>query len=142
MCHHFKTRVNPKISTFILSTILTCFAILLASCGGGGNTVSITTGSARTAVNSMLSKGPITGATCTLYSATNQVLSTSNSSNGSVSFGALAASGPVYVNCTGGTYTDESTGATDTNTITFSSAGVLVSGQPLSLAITPLTTLA
>jgi hypothetical protein len=91
------------------------------------------------AVPSILSKGTLTGATCTLYSATNVVLATGTATEGTVNFGTLTATGPVSAHCTGGTYSDDALGATVSNTIAMASSGVLVAGQPLNLTVAPLT---
>ncbi len=121
---------------FSFAPLLVCligYAYALVGYGDGTSGGSHRTSVSSNAVSSPTSKEPITGATCTLYSAANAVLATGIATAGAVNFGTLTATGPVYTHCTGGTVR---------NTASMTSVGVLVAGQPLSISMTPLTTIA
>jgi Protein of unknown function (DUF1566)/Bacterial Ig-like domain (group 2) len=123
---------------FTFRVLSGALALALAACGPGIHAPDTTV---YTPVTSYLSKAPVTGATCRLYSAANQLLGTATSANGAADFGAVAASGALYVQCTGGTYKDESTGQTSTST-TLAGGVVVTAGSAVKAIITPLTQLA
>ena len=105
-------------------------AIVISSCGGGGSSSGSTEsasgggdggdgGDSGTTSNitTSVSKGPVDGADCDLYSITTtgaagEIMASGTSSNGQVSFSVAASGGTWLVVCVGGTYTDEATGST------------------------------
>jgi hypothetical protein len=127
----FKAPPNSKL---LLSSIITLF---LVSCGGGGGGTSVST---PTAVSGYATKAPLTNATCTLYNVANQAVSSGQiSSNGAVNFGQVSQAGYMTASCSGGTYTDEATGASATSTTMRSSVYVSAAGGSVSVVISPLT---
>lgn len=126
--------VLPSLFALIATT-----ALLLPGCGSGSGSSS----AIQTPVTGYASKAPLTGATCNLYNSANQVVgSVATSSTGAIDFGTTTSSGALYAQCTGGTYLDEATGLSVTNTQTLSGSVILVAGTPAKLVITPLTQLA
>jgi hypothetical protein len=132
----------------------TSLALALAACGGGGGgggngttpppPVSGT-------VSGTAVKGPVNGGAMTAYALSNgamgaKIASTTTNADGTFSLSMGSYAGPVMLQMTGGTYTDEATGATmpmmtgDTMTAVLPSmtAGQAVSG----VQVTPLTAMA
>jgi Protein of unknown function (DUF1566)/Bacterial Ig-like domain (group 2) len=129
----------PVSFRFAIRFLSGSLALALVACGPGTSTVDTTV---YTAVSGYVSKAPLTGATCRLYNSANQVVGTvATSTNGVVDFGTTAASGALYVQCTGGTYLDEATGQTVTSS-SLSSGIVVTAGTAAKMIITPLTQLA
>jgi uncharacterized protein YjdB len=141
-----------KFNNKLRATIWVCMAsfsagVLLVSCGGGGGGGSAANASGGstaipTPITGYLSKAPISGATCKLYNAANQVIGTAaTSAAGAIDFGTITETGAITAQCTGGTYKDEATGQTATNTL-LSSGAVITAGNAIQVIITPLTQLA
>ena len=100
---------KDKLKKALRPLLVVALAGSLAACGSSGNS-SVST------ITAYVAKGPVNGASCTLHMATNheQVAGPASSTNGVVEFGDIVESGLMYVLCTGGTYTDEATGAVAT----------------------------
>jgi hypothetical protein len=124
-------------------------SLLLFGCGGGSG------GGATSSVDSVIAgtaaKGPVSGATVTAFAIGNGMMgaqigtgTTDMQGNFTVSIGAY--SGPVMLRMSGGTYTDEATGAS----MTMQSGDIMTSIMPQAIAgavmsgvqITPLTSMA
>lgn len=118
-----------------LELAMLCWAALV-SCGGDiGVPVS-------TPVTGYISKGPVDGATCSLYNLSHQVVAGPVISNkGMLDFGKITVSGALTIECTGGTYTDEVTGQT-ANSGTLNSGVTVTQGTPVTGVVTPLTHMA
>ena len=114
-----------------------CAAALLAACGGGSTAVPATTTISGSAV-----KGPVNGATVTVKDAATgaSLGSTTTGSGGTYSL-AVAFSGDVVVEVSGGTYTDEATGAS-TPLSTPMKVVLAAGGGTVTGVVTPLTTMA
>lgn len=125
----------------LLITALT--ALTLWGCGGGGGGG----GSTSTTVSGIASKGPITGATVVVYAITAGAKGAALGSfsptpaSGSYSVNIGSYTGPVLVESTGGTYTDEATGAT-LQTVGVLRAFADNATGATSVAVTPLTEMA
>jgi len=94
---------------------------LFAACGGGGggdvpggvSGGGDATAASTTTVSAFLTKAPVTGATCHLFNANDQMIAGPATSNaGAIQFNAVSHAGDVYTECSGGSYTDEATGST------------------------------
>jgi len=89
-----------------------------AACGGGGDTVVAGVGSGGTGfVSGAVTKGPVGSSTVVAYGivggqAGAQVGSASTDANGNFSMSIGTYTGPVMMQASGGTYTDEATGTT------------------------------
>jgi len=127
-----------KVSILFIA-ILSAFALILTGCGGGG-------GGDRSTISGLASKGPISGGTVTVFalnadgSKGNQLGTATTGADGMYSVNIGSYTGNVLVEVTGGTYTDEATGDSQTNT-TLRAALSGVSGK-VSVAVTPLTEIA
>ena len=126
-------------------------SLLLFGCGGGGGGSD----GAATGVNGTIMgtavKGPASGATVTAFAINNgamgaQIGAGSTDAQGNFTMSIGAYSGPVMLRMTGGTYTDEATGAV----MTMQSGDIMTSMMPQAIAgavmsgvqITPLTSMA
>ncbi len=123
----------------------------LASCGGGGNSTTITPlpgggggggggGCAAAGVTGNAYLGPIVGATASLFNVnadgTNNGAAIESVTTTATGFAFTnSITGPARICVTGGTYTDEATGATQTNTLTLCA---LVGVATSSVFITPM----
>jgi hypothetical protein len=123
---------------------LLLLTFLLASCGGSGGTA----GQSSSAISGVASKGPISGGIVKVYALKadgtkgDQLGSSATTkSDGTYSVNLGSYSGNVLIEVTGGTYTDEATGANDTPNPGLTAALTSVSGN-VSVAVTPLTDLA
>mgnify|MGYP001230778380 CR=1 FL=1 len=146
---HTLTRLLP----FALTTVA---ALLLAGCGGGSSgidgTGAATTPSAQaTTMSGNVVKGPVSGATVNAFAVTggtigSQVSSTTTDATGAFTMSMGNYAGPVMLQISGGTYTDEATGAPMamgagdmmTAVLPTIAGGTTVSG----VAVTPLTAMA
>jgi hypothetical protein len=149
---HTLTRLLP----FALTTVA---ALLVAGCGGGGSSSGIdgtgaaaTTPSAQgTTMSGNVVKGPVSGATVNAFAVTggtmgSQVSSTTTDATGAFTMSMGNYAGPVMLQMSGGTYTDEATGAPMamgpgdimTAVLPTIAAGATVNG----VAVTPLTAMA
>ncbi len=139
-----KTWIHIIVATAILSTVWGCGG------GGGGGTVSTPPVVVTNTVSGVASKGIISGGTVSAYRIVNGVresqpiITGTTSSTGAYQLNIGTYTGPLMVEITGGTYTDEATG----NTLaTIPSSAPLRVAIPnatgtVSAAITPLTELA
>lgn len=128
--------------------LLALAAMALTGCGGGGGTTSTTSGGGTPGSNTILSgsafKGPIVNGTASVYGITNgqkgSLLTTaSTGANGSFTANLGTYSGPVMVEVTGGSYTDEATGKTvQMGSMVLRTALDNASGN-VTVAVTPLT---
>ena len=131
-------------------------ALALSACGGGDNYAAPpaynpppATGSASTTVTGSVVKGPVAGAQVCGYTVTANARGAAlgscvtSTAGGNYTLTLPAGSGPLWVEATGGTYTDEIT-----STITSLPAGsglraiVTANGGSVTTMLTPLTTLA
>lgn len=113
---------NFVISTKFLqrSVYILCLTAGLAACGGGGGSSGggTTPGTSTYSLSSTFIKGLVTGATCELFEVTaagarSTSVATGTTANGLVNFGNdIEYQGAAIVECVGGTYTDEASGAT------------------------------
>lgn len=134
--------------------VATGLALALAACGGGGGSSGGGTTPPPT-VNGTVSgtavKGPVNGGTMTAYALSSgamgaKIASAATNADGTFSLSMGSYAGPVMLQMTGGTYTDEATGTTmpmlagDVMTAVLPSmtAGQTVSG----IQVTPLTAMA
>jgi hypothetical protein len=98
------------------STRVAAFAvasIILAACGDSSSSVTPTVSS----TSGYVADSAVTGAACQVFAITDGVAGTTplgsgTSSAGSVDFGVVDLTGPAFIQCTGGTFTDEATGQT------------------------------
>lgn len=133
----------------ILARGLTAAAVLtLAACGGGGGGGVVASGGI---IGGTGFKGPVGNATVTAYAVSSgspgaQIGTATTDAGGKFSVAIGSYSGPVMLQLSGGTYTDEATGATMTMaagdvmtaTLPTVAAGSSISG----IQITPLTSMA
>jgi len=133
--------------------VATGLALSLAACGGGGGGGGGTTPPPPVTgtVSGTAVKGPVNGGTMTAYRLSNgamgtEITHTTTGSDGSFSLSMGSYAGPVMLQMTGGTYTDEATGATmpmmagDAMT---AALPTMTAGQTLSgVQVTPLTAMA
>jgi hypothetical protein len=129
----------------------------LAACGGGNDSspapapapVTPPPPAVSTTVSGAVVKGPVTGAQVCAFTVVGSARGTALGSctttdaSGNYSFAVPAGTGPLWVEATGGSYTDEVTGAT----VSVPAGSPLVSlvtanGAAVSTMLTPLTTLA
>jgi hypothetical protein len=122
--------------------------LMLSGCGGGDGGVA----PVATTINGMAAKGPINGGTVKVFAIRSGQVDRSSpigqgqsDSSGNYSVPVGVFSGPVMVEVTGGTFSDEATGAVVTlNSSTFLRAVVpdTTAGATTTVAVTPLTELA
>ena len=136
----------------ILGAVLVTLQVAAACGGGGGDTVVAGVGSGGTGfISGAVTKGPVGSTTVIAYGIANgqagaQVGSTTTDVNGNFSMSIGTYAGPLMLQTTGGTYTDEATGTTMTMAqgdvmsvvIPTVAAGATTSGTQ----ITPLTAMA
>ena len=120
---------------------------------GSGNVtnVAVTCVTNSSLVSGTVVKGPVSGATVTAYAVTNGTMgaqvgggTTDSTGNFSISIGEY--SGPMMIQASGGTYTDEATGTTMTmppgNLMACSIPSVAAGATTSGIQITPVTTMA
>jgi hypothetical protein len=136
------TIYSSKSATIVLT------ATLLAACNQNDDNVQLNT-KTKSIVNGqfvdvVLSKGPITGATCSLFDDVGKKIADSVISNkGSAKFQQVVNKGIVFAECAGGEYTDEATGVTVTIPNSTKMRGVTtVSQSKATLIISPITEIA
>lgn len=111
-----------KITKATPSVLLALSSFAIVSCGGGSsgsdssNSQNTETEAPSYTLTASVMKGPVDGADCELYSITDagvtgELLAIGTSVDGVVSF-SISETGNHLVACSGGTYTDESTGTT------------------------------
>ncbi len=135
-------------ATFLTIIFLVLGLTACGSGGGGNGSVNTTPGK----ISGQAIKGPISGGTVTAYAVTSgakgAVLGTAiTDSDGKYSISTGSYSGPVFLEITGGSYTDEATG-TLVNLPTTPGSGLqavvdnVLEGSTVHVQITPLTTMA
>lgn len=120
-------------------------AVAMAGCGGGSGNSS---GGSATTLTGVASAGPVAGATVCAY----QMIvvgkgaqignCAKTDSNGAYSLALGQVNGPVVLEMTGGSYTDEATGKTVLPTAPLRTALSGVAGGTVTAVISPLTTMA
>jgi hypothetical protein len=138
-------KIRPIISTFIYLAAMTLFG-----CGGGGGGGGTATNSV--AISGVAAKGPINGGTIKVYAVKNGQVDTSTvlgsgttATDGSGVYSVTLDSvptGPVVVEVSGGSYTDEASGTPDVALKTPLRVVVSSIVDGAKIAITPLTHLA
>lgn len=123
----------------------------IVGCGGGNSSTTVTSGIEvpvvqSTKVSGIASKGPIIGGTVTAYKIVNNtigelIVSGKTGADGKYSLDLGSYSGAVLFEISGGTYTDEATGASKSLDAPLHAIVSSTSGT-VSVAITPLTELA
>ena len=146
--------MNKNSLAFIL--LHSSCALLLSACGGSSSSSDSNTSEAQdsetsiettSTISAFVTKGPVDGAFCNLYSITNagvagSLLGASSSTAGAVSFSVSSTEGSAenyLIECSGGTYTDESTGATMTAP---QLRAVVETSANISITVSPLTEMA
>ncbi len=132
-----------KTLKIVLSMLVLSF---LAACGGGGGSTA-----AQGSISGTVTKGPVTNATVTAYALVNGQMGTQIGTaltdlNGNFSITTGSYTGPVLLQMSGGTYTDEATGTTMsmasgdlmTAVMPTIAAGTAISG----VQVTPITSMA
>lgn len=143
---HSLTRLLP----FALTTVA---ALLLAGCGGGGSSgIDATTPSAQgTTMSGNVVKGPVSGATVNAFAVTggtmgSQVSSATTDATGAFTMSIGNYAGPVMLQMSGGTYTDEATGtpmAMGTGDMMTAVLPTVAAGSAVTgVEVTPLTAMA
>lgn len=132
-------------STFTYALTATALAALLTACGGSsdGTPAAAVAPVATTPVtiSGDAVKGPVDGGTVTIKRAdTGAVLATTTTKAGAYT-AQVAYTGDVIIEVTGGSYTDEATGATTTLSTPLKSV-ITANGNAVTGHVTPLTTMA
>jgi len=137
----------------LTTLVLLIASVALTACGGGGGSGSTAivppplTGS----IAGTAAKGPINGGTVTAYALSNgamgaEITHTTTDANGNFSLSMGSYAGPVMLQLSGGSYSDEATGTTMTmlpGDVMTAVVSTMASGQALSgVQLTPLTTMA
>lgn len=141
-------RIGTILGAFVCITSLT-----LAGCGGGGGgTTPGTGGDGTVTISGVAAKGPINGGNISVYAVKGGQVDTSaalgsgrTASDGSGSYSVTlnsAPTGPVVVEVSGGTFTDEASGTTGVALKTPMRAVVSSVANGTKIAVTPLTHLA
>ena len=149
------TKTIQFLRALLALTAVALSASMLNACGGGGGGGGTTPPPPPPPVSGTISgtavKGPVNGGTMTAYALSNGALgaklaSSTTNADGSFSLSMGSYAGPVMLQMTGGTYTDEATGATMPMLTGDAMTAVLPSmaaGQTLSgIQVTPLTAMA
>jgi hypothetical protein len=146
--------IKRKKNYKVLALLLTLLAIVgLTGCGGGGgggttstSSTSNTTGStdSSTIINGLASKGPISNGTASVYAISNgqmgNLLTTaSTGQDGSFTANLGSYAGPIMVEVTGGSYTDEATGKTVQMGSMMLRTALSNAAGNVTVAVTPLT---
>jgi hypothetical protein len=141
-----KVRIHLAASALLITA-------LFSGCGGGGGASTQLIGSGGTGIISgSVTKGPMSGATITAYGLTAggtmgaQIGTATSDGSGNYTMTISAYNGPVMLKVTGGTYTDEATGAPMTMGLSDAMTTVIPtisSGSTISgIQVTPLTSMA
>jgi len=98
-------------------------------------------------VKALVTKGPISGSSCRLYRQDDSQLAgpKTTDSDGRADFGYFASiddTDIIYVQCTGGQYTDEATGSTKTAPSGGMRSGARARASTITLVVTPITEVA
>jgi hypothetical protein len=132
---------------YSMGLVLSVAALALAGCGGGGGSAAPTT----TTIGGMASKGPIKAGQVKVFAIRNNTEDKSGpigqgvtDANGNFSVDVGVFSGPVVLEVSGGTFTDEVSGlpvAMNSNTLLRAAVTNVAAGTQ-AVAVTPLTELA
>ena len=129
-------------TTLYAGLIAVTSALILVACGGGGSTTGVAAGVSGTTISGTAVKGPIANATVTVRNASTGASLATTTTTGSGTYSvSVTFNGDVILEVTGGTYTDESTGAATTLSTPLR-AVLTAAGGTATGHITPLTTLA
>ena len=123
---------------------------LLAACGGGGtNAVSSNPSVSATSISGAVVKGPVNGAQVCGYAVSGNAQGAllgscvTSDASGNYTIVLPVGSGPLWIQATGGTYTDEATGVLASLPVGSPLATLITAtGGSVSAMLTPLTTLA
>lgn len=136
----------------ILGAVLVTLQVAAACGGGGGDTVVAGVGSGGTGfISGAVTKGPVGSTTVIAYGIANgqagaQVGSATTDVNGNFSMSIGTYAGPVMLQATGGTFTDEATGTTMTmaqgDVMSVVIPPVAAGASTSGIQITPLTAMA
>ena len=128
-----------RMKSTLTATGMSLFAAwLLAACGGVDDP-ALASGT----VSGSVVKGPVADATVTVRNATSgATLATTKTATGGTYSVSVPSAGDVIVEVTGGSYTDEATGAATPLTATLRSVVTVAAGGTVTGIVTPLTTLA
>lgn len=135
----------------LLVWVLSFAVLALAGCGGGGGGGSAvpTGGTAGNDISGVASKGPINGGTVKVFAIRNGAIDLSSpigqgqtGANGNYTIDIGAYTGPVLVEVTGGSYTDEVSGASVTINAPLRAIVANATAGTNTVAVTPLTELA
>jgi hypothetical protein len=140
-----KVRIHLAASALLITA-------LFSGCGGGGASTQLIGSGGTGIISGSITKGPMSGATITAYGLTAggtmgaQIGTATSDGSGNYTMTISAYNGPVMIKVTGGTYTDEATGAPMTMALSDSMTTVITtisSGSTLSgIQVTPLTSMA
>ncbi|NTW59574.1 MAG: hypothetical protein HGA43_10435, partial [Nitrospirae bacterium] len=127
--------------------MLTISVVISVGCGGGGSSSPPPPPPATSSVSGVASKGHLSGATVTAYSLNASGVkgsargSSTTNANGAYSINLGTYTGAMLIEASGGSYTDEATGSSVTNTVLLRAAVTNVSGS-VQAAVTPMTEIA
>ncbi len=125
--------------SFLTTLLAVIAAALMTSCGGGSSSAPATP---TTTISGTAAKGPVNGAAVTVKdAATGAVLGATTTGAGGAYKLDIVFSGDVIVEVSGGTYTDEATGAS-TPLTTPMKVVLAANGGTVTGVVTPLTTMA
>jgi hypothetical protein len=146
-----KVKKNTSVWTMLVLILAAGFSLLLFGCSGGSEGSGGATSNVDGTITGTAVEGPVSGATVQAFAINNGIMGdqigtgiTDTQGNFTVSIGTY--SGPVMLRMSGGTYTDEATGAS----MTMQSGDIMTSMMPQAIAgtvmsgvqITPLTSMA
>ncbi len=143
-------RKFKNLKVMVALTLLIGSLSLLSGCGGGGGggTTPATGGGI---ISGTAVKGPVGGGTVTAYAVTNGIMGTrlgsgTTDSQGNFHISIGAYSGPVMLQLSGGTFTDEATGAPMTmspgDVMTAVTPSIMSGETVTNIQVTPLTSMA
>ncbi len=139
------------ISKSLVGLLLSLAVTALTGCGGGGGGGGGAPAPAvpTAAISGMVSKGPINGGTVAVFAVRDGVIDTTapigqgkTDKNGNYAISLGSYSGPVLVEATGGSYTDEVTGAKVALKAPLRALRSVAAFKAYTTAVTPLTELA
>jgi hypothetical protein len=123
---------------------------ILAACGGGGGSAGSGT-TVQGSISGTVTKGPISTATVTAYAISSgqmgaQIATTTTDANGNFTMGTGTYAGPMMLQVSGGTYSDEATGTSMTmapgDVITAVMPTIAAGTMTSSVQVTPMTAMA
>ncbi|RYX90093.1 MAG: hypothetical protein EOO28_30610 [Comamonadaceae bacterium] len=128
----------------LYGTAISAMALALVACNDDDGAPAA---SASSSVSGTVAKGPINGATVTIYAVDasgvkGAALGTTTTGTGGTYSANVNYAGPVLIEASGGTYTDEATGTTKTLAETLRVMVTTTAGATVTGVVTPLTTAA